>query len=110
MRWWATGRYRLLVERRFSSCRSTELGWQGGVMVGLRPLPGKLPVVNFGVGETFLDEFLDPGFFLGSEEPTVDSALDSIQEFEPILERRFLNGLPLVVPFFSGKKPPLTPH
>src|SRR6185369_11239383 len=39
-----------------------------------------------------------------------DAALDAIQEFEPVFERRLLQRLPLVVALFSDEKLPLLPY
>src|SRR6267378_909041 len=72
--------------------------------------PRQLGIVNFGVGKAFRYTFFDRRFFFRAEETPVYPTLYSIQKLQPILQRWFLDGLPLVVPAFAREEPPLAAH
>src|SRR4051812_7017905 len=55
----------------------------------------------------FANPLLDPVFLLGTQEPAIDPALDSIEQFQPVLERWLGNGLPLIVAFLAAEKSPI---
>src|ERR1035438_3243867 len=66
--------------------------------------------VEFGLREPLPDGILHPRFFLGPEQAAIDAPLDCVEQFEPILQRRFSHGLPLVETTFPRKEQPLAAY
>src|SRR5205085_329178 len=57
--------------------------------------------------ETLANGFLDAIFLLGTETTAIDQPLHGVEQFEPILQRRFRHRLPLVIAALAGEEPPL---
>jgi len=59
-----------------------------------------------GFGEAVADFFSDVFFVVGLVAAADDEALDGVEEFQPIFQGRFGDGLPLVEAFFAVKEFP----
>lgn len=66
-------------------------------------------LADFGIRKSFTDSFFYTVLFFRAEQTPVDPALDGIQKFQPVLERRFRNRLPLIVAPFTAEESPIAP-
>src|ERR1051325_6492834 len=58
------------------------------------------------LGEALANYSFDALFFFGTQTAGVDQAMDGIEQFQPVLERWFGDGLPLVITALAREKPP----
>lgn len=64
-------------------------------------------LADFGIRKSFTDSFFYTVLFFRAEQTPVDPALDGIQKFQPVLERRFRNCLPLIIAPFTAEESPI---
>src|SRR6185295_2021591 len=65
------------------------------------------PLSHFRLGKKFANRFLDAPCFLRTQEFSSDPAAHSIEQFQPILERRFfLHGILPHAPLPTVENPP----
>src|SRR5580765_69869 len=59
--------------------------------------------------KTFAYGLFHPTLFLGTKPAAVNSALNCVQQLEPVDQRRLNDSLPLVIAFFARVKDPFPP-
>src|SRR5271163_4060626 len=78
----------------------------GGSSVGAMMIASSKLRLGKSLGNGFFDSIL----LLGAQQPAVDAPLYRVQQFQPILQRRFLNCPPLVVAVFARVENPIAAH
>ena len=64
-------------------------------------------LVESGFGEALGNRLLDARFLFRTKQTPVDAALDRIEQFQPVFQRRLVDGLPLVVALLPLEKFPV---